>query len=121
MLPTVIALHNKAEQLSEPWSPRVIAEMNDYQFKVVLIMGEFTWHAHADTDETFLVLAGEMGIAFREGSVTLRAGELLVVPRGVEHKPFATSPCQALLIEPRGVINTGDTGGVLTAPNDRWL
>ncbi|WP_447752220.1 cupin domain-containing protein [Pseudomonas nicosulfuronedens] len=116
-----INLQDKLGRLSETWQPRVIAEMNDYQFKVVKLLGDFVWHSHADTDEAFIVLAGELRIDFRDGPLTLRAGELYVVPRGVEHKPYAEHEVQVMLIEPRGVLNTGDEGGERTAENDRWV
>ena len=116
-----INLREKLSGLLEHWSPRVVAELNDYQFKVAKFEGDFVWHEHAETDEAFLVLAGSMGIGFRDRAVRLNAGELLVVPRAVEHRPFAESECQVLLIEPRGVVNTGRSGGELTADNDRWL
>ena len=119
--PTPISLSAKLALISECWSPRVVAEMNDYQFKLVKLKGEFVWHTHADTDETFLVLHGEMEIAFRDGVVRLRPGELCVVPRGMEHITRAAGECQALLVEPRGVVNTGDAGGALTAPTDVWV
>jgi mannose-6-phosphate isomerase-like protein (cupin superfamily) len=111
----------KYARLTEQWQPRVVAEMNDYQFKVVRLEGDFVWHSHADTDETFLVLEGELGIDFRDGTVTIGAGEMCVVPRGVEHKPFAKREAKLLLIEPRGVKNTGDQGGERTAENDVWI
>ncbi|MGH8225948.1 MAG: cupin domain-containing protein [Gammaproteobacteria bacterium] len=110
----------KFGKFSDQWAPRVIAEMNDYQFKLVRIEGEFIWHAHADTDEVFVVLDGAMAIEFRDGRVELEAGEMFVVPRGVEHKPVAATECRLLLIEPRGVVNTGDAGGERTADNDIW-
>lgn len=116
-----INLQDKLGRISETWQPRVIAEMNDYQFKVVKLHGDFVWHSHADTDETFIVLDGELRIDFRDGPLTLRAGELYVVPRGVEHKPYAEREVQVMLIEPRGVLNTGDQGGERTAENDRWI
>ncbi|WEX00529.1 cupin domain-containing protein [Pseudomonas nitroreducens] len=116
-----INLQDKLGQITETWQPRVIAEMNDYQFKVVKLHGDFVWHSHADTDETFIVLDGELRIDFRDGPLTLRAGELYVVPRGVEHKPYAEREVQVMLIEPRGVLNTGDQGGERTAENDRWI
>ena len=103
------------------WAPRVIAGMNDYQFKLAKIQGEFVWHRHADTDEAFIVLKGEMTIELRDGRVSLKAGQMFVVPRGVEHKPVAPGECSILLVEPRGVVNTGDTGGTLTAQNDVWV
>jgi len=117
----VINLAEKLAKISEHWSPRVVAEMNDYQLKLVKFQGEFVWHAHKDTDEVFLVIDGEMEIGFRDRTVTLKAGELFVVPKGVEHITRAATECHALLIEPRGVVNTGDAGGALTAENDRWI
>jgi len=116
-----INLAKKLAKISEHWSPRVVAEMNDYQLKLVKFQGEFVWHAHKDTDEVFLVIDGEMEIGFRDRTVTLKAGELFVVPKGVEHITRAATECHALLIEPRGVVNTGDAGGALTAENDRWI
>ena len=114
-------LNDKLHQLNEHWSPRVIAEMNDYQFKVVKLLGEFIWHDHQDTDETFIVLEGQLRIDFRDGQVLLNAGEMYVVPKGVEHKPFAEQEVSLMLIEPRGVLNTGAEGGVRTAQNDQWI
>ena len=116
-----INLAQKLSKFTEHWSPRVIAEMNDYQFKLVKFLGEFVWHDHKDTDEVFLVLRGEMEISFRDKSVTVRTGELFVVPKGVEHITRAPIECHALLIEPRGTVNTGDVGGNLTAPSDVWV
>jgi len=116
-----INLAQKFVKFSEHWSPRVVAEMNDYQFKLVKLQGEFVWHEHTDTDEVFLVVHGEMQVGFRDRDVTIGEGELFVVPRGVEHITRATQECHALIIEPRGVVNTGDAGGELTAQNDRWI
>ncbi|MES2176400.1 MAG: cupin domain-containing protein [Gemmatimonadota bacterium] len=116
-----INFSEKLALIGELWRPKVIAEMNDYQFKLVRIEGDFVWHSHPDTDESFIVLDGELRIDFRDGSVTLRAGEMFVVPKGVEHKPFAAREVGMMLIEPRGVVNTGDAGGALTAPNDDWV
>ena len=111
----------KLELFDEHWSPRVIAEMNDYQFKLAKLQGEFVWHDHSDTDETFIVLEGQLRIDFRDGSVELGPGEMYVVPRGVEHKPWAEAEVKVLLIEPRGVVNTGDEDSELTAANDVWI
>ncbi|MDR6444363.1 mannose-6-phosphate isomerase-like protein (cupin superfamily) [Paraburkholderia terricola] len=116
-----INLIGKIGLIDGHWQPRVVAEMNDYQFKVVKIEGDFLWHRHAETDETFIVLAGELRIDFRDGSILLRAGELAVVPKGVEHKPYAESEVKLLLIEPRGVVNTGDTASERTVMNDVWV
>ena len=111
----------KLAKLSEHWSPRVVAEMNDYQFKLIKVQGEFVWHKHDETDESFIVLNGELEIAFRDGHVTLRAGEMFVVPKGLEHITRAAREAHVLVVEPRGVVNTGDAGGELTARNDVWL
>jgi mannose-6-phosphate isomerase-like protein (cupin superfamily) len=116
-----INLDEKLRRIGEQWSPRVIAELNDYQFKLVRIEGDFIWHDHPETDEAFLVIEGRLRIDFRDGSVTLGAGELFVVPRGVEHKPFAEKEVKLLLIEPRGILNTGHAGGDRTAANDVWI
>jgi len=118
---TAINLQEKLARFTEHWSPKVVAEMNDYQFKLVKIQGEFVWHSHADTDEVFLVIDGRMRIEFRDGAVTLRTGEMYVVPKGVEHRPVAEDECRVMLIEPRGVVNTGEAGGGYTAPNDVWV
>ena len=112
---------DKLARLTEHWSPRVIAELNDYQFKLARLKGDFVWHRHDDTDEAFIVLAGRLVIDLPEGTVELREGEMYVVPKGVEHRPRAPSECHVLLVEPRGVVNTGDAGGDLTAATDRWL
>ena len=116
-----INFQEKLSKFSEHWSPKIIAQMNDYQFKVVKIQGDFVWHDHKDTDETFIVLDGTMRIDFRDGAATLRAGEMFIVPKGVEHKPVAAEECKILLIEPVGVVNTGDAGGELTAENVEWI
>ena len=119
---TPINFAQKFSLFTEQWQPKVIAEMNDYQFKIVRLQGEFVWHSHADTDEAFLVLEGSLRINLRDGQVTLNSGELYIVPKGVEHKPFAEREVKLLLIEPRGVRNTGDNEtGSRTAPNDIWI
>lgn len=117
----VVNPSQKSELIDDLWSPRVITEMNDYQFKVVKIEGDFVWHSHTDTDEAFYVLKGELRIDFRDGSVALGPGDIYVVPQGVEHKPYAASEVHLMLIEPKGVKNTGDEGGALTAENEVWI
>jgi mannose-6-phosphate isomerase-like protein (cupin superfamily) len=116
-----INLASKFALIAEQWQPKVVAELNDYQFKLVRLEGDFVWHDHQDTDEAFIVLDGELRIDFRDGAVVLGAGEMLVVPKGVEHKPFAAKEVRLLLIEPRGVPNTGGAGGERTARNDVWV
>tara|TARA_B100001123_G_scaffold414745_1_gene514550 strand:- start:880 stop:1239 length:360 start_codon:yes stop_codon:yes gene_type:complete len=116
-----INLRDKLQKFSDHWSPKVIAEMNDYQFKLVKIQGDFVWHNHADTDEAFIVLEGSMRIEFEDGEVELSEGEMYVVPKGVNHKPYAEEECKVMLVEPRGVVNTGDAEGDLTASNDVWV
>lgn len=95
--------------------------MNDYHFKPVKIKGDFVWHSHAETDEVFIVIEGSMQISLRDGQVTLNAGEVFVVPKEIEHKPFAANECKLMLIEPIGTVNTGDAGGERTARNDTWI
>ncbi len=118
---SAVDLAEKLAAFSDHWSPKVVARMNDYEIKVVKVQGEFTWHSHADTDELFLVLDGALTIQMRDGDVTLTSGQLFVVPRGVEHCPIAEGEVQAMLVEPIGVINTGDAGGPLTAQHDDSL
>ena len=116
-----INLIDKYSKFSKHWSPRIIAEMNDYQFKIAKIQGDFIWHDHKDTDETFIVIEGEMNMHFRKKNIKLSMGEMIVVPRGVEHKPSAEKECKILVIEPRGVINTGDKKNKLTIDKEMWV
>jgi mannose-6-phosphate isomerase-like protein (cupin superfamily) len=110
-----INLDEALTRFDDLWSPKRIGTLNDYEIKLVKVQGEFVWHQHADTDELFLVLAGELTIQLRDRDVVLGPHEMFVVPRGVEHCPRADAPVSALLLEPRGVVNTGDAGGELTA------
>jgi len=116
-----INLQDKFSKFDSLWSPKVIAEMNAYQFKLAKVQGEFVWHDHPETDEVFIVIAGTLDIEFRDGKVTLEPGEMFVVPKGVEHKPVAENECQIMLVEPKGVVNTGQTENELTAENDIWV
>ena len=116
-----INLAQKFDLFDEHWQPKVVAEMNDYQFKIVKLEGDFIWHDHKDTDETFIVIDGVLRIDFRDGAVRVSAGEMFVVPKGVEHKPCAEREVKLLLIEPRGVANTGHEGGARTAENNVWI
>ena len=115
-----INLHEKFALFDEHWSPKIIAQLNDYHLKIAKIQGEFVWHSHAETDEAFIVIAGEMQIELRDREVSLGEGDLFVVPRGVEHRPHSVCECCILLVEPMGTVNTGDVGGELTADPDRW-
>ena len=116
-----INFSEKLSEFSDHWSPKVIAEMNNYQFKLVKIEGDFIWHNHADTDVTFIVLEGSMFIELEDETVELNEGEMYVVPKGVNHKPYALEECKVMLVEPRGVLNTGNKNYDLTASNDDWI
>ena len=116
-----INLKEKLSKFSEHWSPKNIAQMNDYHFKIAKIQGEFIWHDHPETDEVFLILHGQLEIQFRDGSVTLNEGDLYVVPKGVEHRPVARNECHIMLVEPAGTVNTGDVVSERTAANDVWI
>ena len=118
---SAISFKAKFAKFSEHFSPKIIAQMNDYQFKLGKFQGSFIWHKLTDTDEAFIVLDGEMRIDFRDGKVELKTGEMFVVPKGVEHKPFAEKECQIMLVEPVGTVNTGDAGGEMTAKDDVWI
>ncbi len=116
-----INFNEKLHLFSQRWSPKIIGQMNDYHLKLVKIQGEFVWHKHDETDEVFIVLDGRMEIHLRDGCVSLNSGEMYIVPKGVEHKPFAASECSILLIEPAGTLNTGDAGGELTSLTNDWI
>ena len=112
---------DKLSKFNDQWQPRVIAELNDYQFKIVRIEGDFIWHDHPQTDEAFIVIDGVLRIDFEDGAVSIGPGEMYVVPKGVKHKPYAALEVKMLLIEPRGTLNTGEEGGERTAENDLWI
>lgn len=116
-----INLQDKFKKFTDQWSPKIIAQMNDYHFKLVRVEGDFVWHSHESTDEVFIVIKGSLRIDFRDGQVTLREGEMFVVPKGAEHKPFAEKECKILLVEPSGTVNTGDAGGEKTAKDNVWI
>jgi mannose-6-phosphate isomerase-like protein (cupin superfamily) len=116
-----INFQEKLAKLSEHWSPRIVAQMNDYHFKIARIHGEFIWHDHPQTDEVFVVLKGQLEIQLRDGNVLLHEGEMFVVPKGAEHKPVAENECHILLVEPAGTLNTGDVVNERTAANDIWI
>ena len=118
---TSINLQEKFSKFSDHWSPKIIAQMNDYYFKLGKIKGDFVWHKHDETDEVFIALDGKMSIEFRDGKVDLKAGEMFVVPKGVEHKPIAENECKIMLVEPAGTVNTGNAGGEMTSENEIWI
>lgn len=115
MTADAVDLNEKFALFSEHWSPKLVARLNDYEVKLVKVKGDFVWHTHDDTDELFLVVEGSLTIQLRDRDVTLGPGQLFVVPRGVEHCPRADDEVKVLLLEPTGVVNTGDAGGELTA------
>ncbi len=117
----VINFKQKFSKFTEQWSPKIIAQMNDYHLKLAKVQGDFTWHSHLETDEVFIVIEGNLRIDFRDSSVSLNEGELFVVPKGVEHKPYASQECKILLVEPAGTVNTGDSGGSQTAKDNVWI
>ena len=116
-----INFKDKFALFNEQWQPKVIAEMNDYQFKLTKIQGHFVWHDHKDTDEVFIIFKGAMRMDYRDKKVILNEGEMCVVPKGVEHKPYAEHECHIMVIEPRGVVNTGDAGDEMRAENNVWI
>lgn len=116
-----INLKSKFQKFTDQWSPKVIEEMNDYQFKLVKIENDFTWHKHDDTDETFLVIEGKMGIEFEDQTVELSEGEMIVIPKGKKHKPYADKEAKIMIIEPKGITNTGNVTNDFTAENDQWV
>lgn len=116
-----INLQEKFYKFSTHWSPRIVAQVNNYHIKIAKVQGEFVWHSHPETDEVFLVTQGKLDIHFRDGMVTLYPGEMYVVPKGVEHKPVASEECHILLIEPAGTLNTGNVVNEKTAANNVWI
>ncbi|MCW5875951.1 MAG: cupin domain-containing protein [Anaerolineales bacterium] len=116
-----INLNDQLGLFSEHWSPRIIAQLNDYYVKLVKLQGDFVWHSHPETDELLLVVEGELHIDLRDGALTLRPGEMCVVPKGVEHKPYAENECAILMVELAGTLNTGDAGGERTVQQPEWI
>ena len=116
-----INFREKFEKFSEYWKPKVITELNDYQFKLVKIKGDFIWHNHEKTDEAFIVLDGKIFIEFEEKIEEINKGEMIIVPKGIKHRPYAKTEAKIMIIEPKGVVNTGEILDKLTAPNDDWI
>ena len=120
---STINLKQKLSLFTEHWSPKIVAQLNDYHLKVAKVQGEFVWHDHPDTDEVFMVIQGSLDIEMRHKTVTLGEGELFVVPKGVEHRPVAHDECHILLIEPAGTVNTGeaDETDAIAATQGEWI
>ena len=116
-----INFKSKFDKFNDHWSPKVIAEMNDYQFKLAKIKDDFIWHEHNDTDEAFIVISGVIWIEFKDETIQINAGEMIVVPKGTKHRPYATEEAQIMLVEPKGVVNTGGIESDLTALDDQWI
>ena len=118
---SVVNFEEKFSKIQEFHSYKIIAQMNNYQFKLVRMKREFIWHKHPETDETFMVIDGKLQIDLREKTLHLSKGEMVVIPKGVEHKPSSKEECKILLIEPASTINTGDSGGDLTDTEAEWI
>ncbi len=117
----VVNLREKASLIKELHQYKLIAELNNYQLKLVKAKREFIWHSHPETDELFFVVAGAMKLAFRDRTFDLQEGELIVVPRGIEHKPICETECTVMLFEPKGTLNTGNAEGSLTDTKLEWI
>ena len=117
----VVHLDDTVAKIKEQLSPKIIAQMNNYHFKLVNSQGEFIWHKHPETDEVFVIIDGNFQIHLRDKILRLKKGEMVVIPKGLEHKPFAKEECKVLLIEPEGTLNTGDAGGGLTVTELEWI
>ena len=116
-----INIKQKFSKFSEYWSPKVLAEMNDYEFKIARIKGEFIWHNHNETDEVFIVIEGSMKILLKGETIQLSKGDLYVVPKGIDHKPVAEKECKVMLVELKGTKNTGSETHKLTAEDNQWI
>ena len=119
--PDKIDLVEKLKSFDDRWSPKIIAGLNGQEVKVAKLEGAFEWHSHPEEDELFLVLEGEFVMEFRERSVEMKEGQLIVVPRGVEHRPVATRMCSVLLFEPAGLVNTGDSESSDLTTTGTWI
>ena len=117
----VVNLKDKSQLINELHQYKLIAELNNYQLKLVKAKRDFIWHSHPETDELFFVVEGKMKLAFRDRTFELKEGELIVVPKGVEHRPVCESECTIMLIEPKDTLNTGNAGGALTDTNLEWI
>jgi len=121
MSANVVSLTEKFKILNAQNKIKIIAQMNNYHFKIVKLNRENVWHAHEETDETFLIIEGELEIALRDKVLNLKANDMVVIPRGVEHRPKSIGECKILLVEPAGTLNTGNAGGPLTEKSENWI
>ncbi len=121
MLPKAIDINEKFGLFTEQWSPKVIGKINNYLVKIGKLQGDFVWHRHEDTDELFIVNKGVLRVDFREGSVYLNEGQMLIVPRGVEHKTHADEECEIIMFEPETTLNTGDVESDMTVLAPEWI
>lgn len=118
---SVVNLTDKFSKVKELHAYKIIAAMNDYYFKIVKCKREFVWHSHPETDEVFMVKKGTLQIDLRDRTLTLNAGEMTVIPKGIEHKPHCSEECEIILVEPSATINTGNAGGDLTDLALEWV
>lgn len=118
---SIVNFEDKFAKIKELHSYKVVAQMNDYYFKLVKMKREFIWHSHPETDEVFMIIDGSMKIDLREDALYLKKGDMVVIPKGIEHKPSSEEECHILLIEPAGTLNTGNAGGNLTDTELEWL
>lgn len=116
-----INIKEKFGKINELWSPKIIAQMNDYHFKIAKIKGEFVWHKHDETDEVFIVIDGSMVLEYRDKTVLLKAGEMIVVSKGIEHKPVAQNECKIMMVELAGTVNTGNVKNERTKTQLDWI
>ena len=121
MLSKAVNFREKFSMFNEYWSPKCVAALDDYLIKIAKIKGHFTWHTHTGCDEIFIVFKGEMRIDFRNESVALKEGELFVVEKGREHKPFSEEGCEIIMVERSGVLNTGDQKNEFTKETLEWI
>jgi len=117
----VVNFKEKFSKLNELHSYKIIAQMNNYFFKIVKAKREFIWHSHPETDEVFVVIDGNLKIDLRDKTLNLNKGDMVVIPKGIEHKPSCKEECHVLLIEPVDTVNTGDAGGDLTDTEVEWI
>ncbi len=117
----VVNLKEKFALFAEHWTPKILGKINDSYVKIFKAHGEFVWHSHTDEDEFFLVIKGQLKIKLPESEVSINEGEFFIVPKGVEHSPYAPQEAFILLLEPKGVVNTGKTESCKTVLNPEWI